>query len=235
MDYIGVGSLVIIILTGFFTGGVLILQAYPTFAYYGVQNETGRGVATSLIRELGPVLTALMVSGRVGSSISAELGSMVVSQQIEAMRALGTSPVRKLVTPRITALLVSLPLLTVVADILGILGGGIVATSVFGLDMDTYFTSVKAGVGSEGFDRRRDQADIFCADYRNCGVSQRLKHGRRNCRCRTFDNERGCHFVYCNNHRRLFPFQTFADDFGNQFDLNVKKGKSENVKKFCPF
>ncbi|MEO6589563.1 MAG: ABC transporter permease, partial [Pyrinomonadaceae bacterium] len=112
-----------------------------------VQNETGRGVATTLIRELGPVLSALMVSGRVGSSISAELGSMVVSQQIEAMRALGTSPVRKLVTPRVTALLVSLPLLTVVADILGILGGGMVATMVFGLDTDTYFTSVKAGVG----------------------------------------------------------------------------------------
>lgn len=147
MDYIGVGSLVIIILTGFFTGGVLILQAYPTFAYYGMQNEVGRGVATTLIRELGPVLTALMVSGRVGSSISAELGSMVVSQQIEAMRALGTSPVRKLVTPRITALLFSMPLLTVVADILGILGGGIVATMVFGLDNDTYLTGVKAGVG----------------------------------------------------------------------------------------
>lgn len=147
MDYIGVGSLAIIILTGFFTGGVLILQAYPTFQYYGVQNEAGRGVATTLIRELGPVLTALMVSGRVGSSISAELGSMVVSQQIEAMRALGTSPIRKLVTPRMTALLFSLPLLTVVADILGIIGGGIVATTVFGLDSDTYLSGVKAGVG----------------------------------------------------------------------------------------
>lgn len=147
MDYIGVGSLVIIILTGFFTGGVLILQAYPTLAYYGVQSEAGRGVATTLVRELGPVLTALMVSGRIGSSISAELGSMVVSQQIDAMRALGTSPIRKLVTPRMTALIISLPLLTVVADILGILGGGIVSSSIFGLNLDTYFASVRAGVG----------------------------------------------------------------------------------------
>ena len=147
MDYIGVGSLVIIILTGFFTGGVLILQAYPSLAYYGVQSEAGRGVATTLIRELGPVLCALMVSGRVGSAISAELGSMVVSQQIDAMRALGTSPVRKLVTPRLIALIISLPLLTVVADILGILGGGIVANNVFGLDLNTYFNSVKVGVG----------------------------------------------------------------------------------------
>ena len=89
-----------------------------------MQNEAGRSVATSLIRELGPVLTALMVSGRIGSAISAELGSMVVSQQIDAMRALGTDPNRKLVAPRIIALILMLPLLTVAADIFGIIGGG---------------------------------------------------------------------------------------------------------------
>src|SRR5437660_8704485 len=94
MDMIGIGSLAVVVLTGFFTGGVLILQAYPTLEYYGAQSNAGQGVATSLIRELGPVLTALMVAGRVGSAISAELGSMVVSQQIDAMRALGTSPIR---------------------------------------------------------------------------------------------------------------------------------------------
>lgn len=81
----------------FFTGGVLVLQTFPTLEYYGVQSESGRSVATSLIRELGPVLSALMVSGRIGSAIAAELGSMVVSQQIDAMRAFGTNPVRKLV------------------------------------------------------------------------------------------------------------------------------------------
>ncbi|HQU84354.1 MAG TPA: ABC transporter permease, partial [Pyrinomonadaceae bacterium] len=146
MDLIGVGSLSIIILTGFFTGGVLILQTYPTLAYYGGQSETGRAVATSLIRELGPVLTALMVAGRVGSAISAELGSMVVSQQIDAMRALGTSPTRKLVTPRIIALITMLPLLTVAADLFGIIGGGIVAKQLFGLDTSLYLTSVRNGV-----------------------------------------------------------------------------------------
>jgi len=119
MDLIGVGSLPIVLLTGFFTGGVLILQTFPTLQYYSIQNEAGRSVATSLVRELGPVLTALMVSGRIGSAISAELGSMVVSQQIDAMRALGTDPIRKLVAPRLFALLVSLPLLTVLADVLG--------------------------------------------------------------------------------------------------------------------
>ncbi|MFN6964789.1 MAG: MlaE family ABC transporter permease [Pyrinomonadaceae bacterium] len=146
MDRIGVGSLGIIILTGFFTGGVLILQAYPTLAYYGAQSQAGQGVATTLVRELGPVLCALMVAGRVGSAISAELGSMKVSQQIDAMRALGTSPVRKLVTPRIVALVITLPLLTVAADIFGMIGGGIVANQLYGLDKTTYISSVRAGV-----------------------------------------------------------------------------------------
>jgi phospholipid/cholesterol/gamma-HCH transport system permease protein len=146
MDLIGVGSLAIVILTGFFTGGVLILQTYPTLAYYGGQGQAGRAIATSLIRELGPVLTALMVAGRVGSAISAELGSMVVSQQIDAMRALGTSPIRKLVTPRVVALLLTLPLLTVAADIFGLIGGGIVAANLFGLDSNVYITSVRTGV-----------------------------------------------------------------------------------------
>src|SRR5437868_11870803 len=132
-DVIGVGSLTIIILTGFFTGGVLTLQTFPTLKFYGAQAQTGYLVALSLIRELGPVLTALMVTGRVGSAISAELGSMSVSQQIDAMRALGTDPVRKLVAPRIVALIITLPLLTVIADVVGICGGAMVSTQLYGL------------------------------------------------------------------------------------------------------
>ena len=146
LDQIGVGSLGIVVLTGFFTGGVLILQAYPTLQYYGAQSNAGQGVATTLIRELGPVLTALMVAGRVGSAISAELGSMVVSQQIDAMRALGTSPVRKLVTPRVIALVLALPLLTVAADLFGLFGGGIIALQIYGLDTGVYIASVRVGV-----------------------------------------------------------------------------------------
>jgi phospholipid/cholesterol/gamma-HCH transport system permease protein len=149
MDLVGVGSLPIVILTGFFTGGVLILQTYPTLVYYGAQAEAGRAVATSLIRELGPVLSALMVSGRIGSAISAELGSMVVSQQIDAMRALGTDPNRKLVAPRIVALVLMLPLLTVAADVFGLLGGGIVASNLFGLDYNLFITSVRNGITTE--------------------------------------------------------------------------------------
>ena len=149
MDLIGVGSLPIVLLTGFFTGGVLVLQTFPTLQYYGIHSESGRSVATSLIRELGPVLTALMVSGRIGSAISAELGSMVVSQQIDAMRALGADPVKKLVTPRLLALVFMLPLLTVAADIFGILGGGTVASYIFDQDINVFITSVRNGISTE--------------------------------------------------------------------------------------
>lgn len=146
MDLIGVGSLPIVLLTGFFTGAVLILQTYPTLEYYGGQSEAGRAVATTLVRELGPVLAALMVSGRIGSAISAELGSMVVSQQIDAMRALGTNPIRKLVSPRIVALVVMLPLLTVAADVFGIIGGSIIASGLFNQEANVFLSSVRVGI-----------------------------------------------------------------------------------------
>jgi phospholipid/cholesterol/gamma-HCH transport system permease protein len=149
MDVIGVGSLTIILLTGFFTGGVLTLQTFPTLQFYGAQSQTGRLVAISLVRELGPVLCALMVTGRVGSAIAAELGSMTVSQQIDAMRALGTDPVKKLVAPRLIALIITLPLLTVIADVVGIGGGGIAATSLYGLSINEFVTSVRDGITSD--------------------------------------------------------------------------------------
>ena len=149
MDSIGVGSLTIILLTGFFTGGVLTLQTFPTLQYYGAQEQTGRFIALSLVRELGPVLTALMVTGRVGSAISAELGSMTVSQQIDAMRALGTDPVRKLVTPRVLGLIFTLPLLTVLADVVGIIGGYTVASGLFGMTFPGFFNSVRDGITSD--------------------------------------------------------------------------------------
>lgn len=146
MDLVGVGSLPIVLLTGFFTGGVLVLQTFPTLEYYSIQNESGRSVATSLIRELGPVLTALMVSGRIGSAIAAELGSMVVSQQIDAMRAFGTDPYRKLVAPRMVALIVTLPLLTVAADVFGLMGGSIVASGIYNQEVSVFVNSARNGI-----------------------------------------------------------------------------------------
>lgn len=149
MDVIGVGSLTIILLTGFFTGGVLALQTYPTLKYYGAQDQTGRLVATALVRELGPVLSGLMVAGRVASAIAAELGSMVVSQQIDAMRALGTDPVRKLVAPRLIALLVTLPLLTLISDAVGIFGGWVVATQLYDMASGTFTAAVWDGLTTD--------------------------------------------------------------------------------------
>jgi len=149
MDTIGVGSLTIIVLTGFFTGGVLTVQTYPTLKSYGAQDQLGYLVAISLVRELGPVLCALMVTGRVGSAISAELGSMVVSEQIAAMRALGTDPIRKLVAPRLFALIISLPLLTVIADMLGIGGGWVTATFLYGIPSSVFINSVRDGITSD--------------------------------------------------------------------------------------
>src|SRR6476659_10028016 len=144
MDAIGVGSLTIIILTGFFTGGVLTVQTFPTLKAYGAQSQTGYLVAVSLVRELGPVLCALMVTGRVGSAISAELGSMVVSQQIDAMRALGTDPVR-----RLFALLISLPLLTVLADVLGIFGGWVTAILLYNVSSSVFISAVRDGITTD--------------------------------------------------------------------------------------
>jgi phospholipid/cholesterol/gamma-HCH transport system permease protein len=127
MDLIGVGSLTIIVLTGFFTGGVLALQAAKTLRSFGAVGLTGQLVSISLVRELGPVLTALMLAGRIGSGIASELGSMVVTDQINAMRALGTDPLKKLVTPRMMATVSMCPLLTAVCDFFGLVGGWLVS------------------------------------------------------------------------------------------------------------
>jgi phospholipid/cholesterol/gamma-HCH transport system permease protein len=105
MDLIGVGSIMIIALTGVFTGGILALNTIPTLKTFGATAKTGELVMTSLVREMGPVLASLMLAGRVGSAIAAELGSMVVSEQVDAMRALGTDPIKKLVWPRMFALM----------------------------------------------------------------------------------------------------------------------------------
>jgi phospholipid/cholesterol/gamma-HCH transport system permease protein len=143
MDIIGVGSLVIVVLTGFFTGGVLALQTGVVLKTYGILDYTGQLVMTTMVRALGPVLTCLMLSGRVGSGIAAELGSMVVTEQVDALRALGTSPLKKLVWPRLASLLVMAPALTVICDIIGAIGGWVVATSLMAVPSQVYIESAK--------------------------------------------------------------------------------------------
>jgi phospholipid/cholesterol/gamma-HCH transport system permease protein len=137
-DLIGVGSVPIVILTGFFTGGVLALNSATTLAQFGAKAVTGELVSLSMIKELGPVLTGLMVSGRNASGMASELGSMQVTEQIDAMRALGVDPLKKLVTPRVLSTIVMLVFLTIISDSLGTLGGGWIS-STMGIDLSQYF------------------------------------------------------------------------------------------------
>ena len=139
MDSIGVGSMPIIILTGFFTGCVLALQSATSLQEFGSVSLTGNLVALSMVKELGPVLTGLMVSGRNASGMASEIGSMKVTEQIDAMRALGTDPLRKLVTPRLYATIFMLFFLTIVSDAVGIAGGALVSVTLMGLNASSYF------------------------------------------------------------------------------------------------
>jgi len=141
-DAIGVGSLTVVLLTGFFTGAALASQSGLTLDQFGARPVVGRLVSASMIKELGPVLTALMLTGRIGSGIAAELGSMVVTDQINALRALGTDPIRKLVVPRVLAGILMAPVLTVVADFVGIFGGWIVARFQLQVASGLYWSSI---------------------------------------------------------------------------------------------
>ncbi len=140
MDIVGVGSLPIVVLTGFFIGAVLVLQTASQFERFGQTALTGDVVAIALVRELGPTITALLVAGRNASGMASELGSMVVTEQVDAMRAMGTDPTRKLVTPRVVATLIVLPLLTVIADFVGLIGGFVVSHFELRLNPVQYWT-----------------------------------------------------------------------------------------------
>jgi phospholipid/cholesterol/gamma-HCH transport system permease protein len=154
MDLIGVGSLPIVLLASFFIGAVLVLQTADQFVRFGSPGLTGDVVSLALVREIGPVIIALLVAGRVSSGIASELGSMMVSEQIDAMRALGTDPVKKLVLPRVVATVTMLPLLTVLGDFIGLLGGLVVSYFVIRLNPYQYWTrayqAIDFGDGLQG-------------------------------------------------------------------------------------
>lgn len=142
MYSIGVQSLAVISLVGLFTGAVLAVQAVYTLAQFGATAYTGPAVALSLIRELGPVLTALMVNGRAGSAITAELGIMKITEQIDALKSMAVDPMRYLIVPRIIAGLISVPLLTAFFIVIGIAGGFVVGVGTLGLSSGTFMSQM---------------------------------------------------------------------------------------------
>ena len=151
MDKIGVGSLGIVLLTGLFTGMVLALQSSVEMRRFGATIYIGRLVGASAVRELGPVLTALMVAGRVGSGMAAQLGAMKVTEQIDALNVIGTDPIKKLVTPRLVAALIMLPILTIITDALAVFGGMLIAVVKLDLTPDLYMRSVYETLSDAGF------------------------------------------------------------------------------------
>jgi phospholipid/cholesterol/gamma-HCH transport system permease protein len=147
MDNIGFGSLAIILLTGFFSGAVMALQMGRALGQYGQTGRTGTVVSLILVRELGPVMTAVAMAGRNSSGIASELGSMKVTEQIDAMRALGTDPIQKLVTPRMIATAIMMPCLTVIDDFVGMIGGWIICRMVYALPTLQYWSLTWRALG----------------------------------------------------------------------------------------
>lgn len=141
-NLIGVGSLPIVLAAVFFTGAALALNSASTLSRFGALGLLGNLVSIGIVRELGPVLTGLVVSGRNAAGMASEIGSMRVTEQIDAMRALGTDPLKKLVTPRVVSTVFMMFFLTILGDLMGMLGGSVVATTLLGLDSRQYWTNV---------------------------------------------------------------------------------------------
>jgi phospholipid/cholesterol/gamma-HCH transport system permease protein len=140
-DLIGVGSLPIVVLTGLSIGAELALNSANTLQRFGSLSLIGQLVSVGMVRELGPIITGLMVAGRNSSGMASELGSMVVTEQIDAMRALGTDPTKKLVTPRVVSTVFMLFFLTIISDLLGLFGGSLISTFLFRVDWRQYWNS----------------------------------------------------------------------------------------------
>lgn len=147
VSFIGAGSVPLIVLTGGFTGMILGLQVYYTLRKFGAEAYLGPAVALSLIRELGPVLSALMITGRAGSSVAAEIGIMRITEQVDALESMSLSPFRYLMAPNLLAALVAFPLLASIFNVVGVYGGYVVGVKLLGVGSGTYFSGIKDFVG----------------------------------------------------------------------------------------
>jgi phospholipid/cholesterol/gamma-HCH transport system permease protein len=172
--FLGVQSAVIVMLTSLFTGMVISLESAQQAVAYGFGNFVGGAVAYTSVRELGPMLTGVVVAGRVGSAIAAELGSMVVTEQIEALRSMGLEPTRFLVVPRLCALLVMLPLLTIFADVVSMLGGAWIAQTFAHIPYDSFLSSVRESIDMVDVLKGLSKALVFAAIIALVGAYQGL-------------------------------------------------------------
>lgn len=171
---LGVQSLIIVVLTSLFTGMVISLESAQQAVSYGFGNFVGGAVAYASVRELGPMLTGVVVAGRVGAAIAAEIGSMVVTEQIEALRSMGLEPARFLVVPRFVALLIMLPLLTIFADVVSIAGGAWIAQTYAHISYDSYLASVRQTIDFPDVVKGLLKAVVFGAIIAIVGAYQGL-------------------------------------------------------------
>lgn len=163
-ELVGFNSLPIVLLTAFFTGGVLALQSYNGFDNAAIaSSQLGSVVALSMLRELGPVLASLMVAGRVGAAIAAELGTMKVTEQIDALVTLATNPIKYLVVPRVLACIITVPMLVAIANVVGIFGGYLVATESLDMNAATYLENSFRSVGMDDISLGMVKAVVFGA------------------------------------------------------------------------
>jgi phospholipid/cholesterol/gamma-HCH transport system permease protein len=161
MEFVGVKSIYVVVLTGTFTGMVLALQSYYGFRMFSAESLVGSTVALSMTRELGPVLTALMVTARAGSAMAAELGTMRVTEQIDALYVMAANPVKHLIVPRIVASVIMLPILTIVSDFMGILGGYFVGVTILNINEGSFVKNITRYVDLDDLYNGLTKAAVF--------------------------------------------------------------------------
>ena len=176
---IGVKSTLIVMLTGAFTGMVMALQGYYTLRQYGSEGALGSAVALSLIREMGPVLTGIMVSARAGSAVTAEIGIMRITEQLDALDTMAVNPIQYVVMPKLLAGVIAVPLLTAIFDVVGILGGYLVGVVLLGVSSGAYFSGMIQSVVRPGCQRRHRQVPGLRPHHHPGGLLQGVSHRTR--------------------------------------------------------
>ncbi len=207
MEQIGLRSLGVASITTIFTGMVLALQTAYSLPGIGIKYYIGAVVSKSLVRELGPVLIALIVGGRIGAGMTAEIGTMKVTEQIDALRSMAADPVKKLVVPKLLATLVMLPALTVIGDALGILGGLVVAVGQLDLPAGLYLNDVFESLTLADVGERGRQVVLLRLLHRHRRLLQRPQHARRGRRRRARHDQHGGALRHPRAGLRLLPHQ----------------------------